>query len=323
MFYRSNIVALVGGGSLPTYVSNKLMIWDDNKTKVISEFKFTTQVKNVKLRQDRIFIVVEQKIFVFDFKTFQELDTIDTSDNPNGTFALNTDPNVTIIAYPADMGTSTDEVVGYVQIKGYETDMNSLIAAHQSKIGFLALNHDGSLLATASEKGTIIRVFETSSGSFLQEVRRGRDKTVIYHMCFNSNSLLLAATSNKGTVHIWSLKECKKKLGSNHNDNDMPHNKVSLFKGLPYFISGGFFKSEWSFAQVRIDDTTTKAICCFTEDNCLVVVTQGGWYYKARIDMVKGGECLIIKKDSLIEVSNSINVNEREKELVGNNDIMV
>ena len=297
------------------------MIWDDNKTRVISEFKFTTPVKNVKLRQDRIFIVLEQKIFVFDFKTFQQLDIVDTSDNPNGTFALNTDPNLTVIAYPADMGTSTDEVVGYVKIKSYETNINSLIRAHQSKIGFLALNHDGSLLATASEKGTIIRLFETSSGNFLQEVRRGRDKTVINHLCFNINGLLLAATSSKGTVHIWSLKECSQKLGNNNNrdeqaNNNLPHNKVSLFKGLPYFVSGGFFKSEWSFAQVRIDDTT-KAICCFTEDNYILVITQGGWYYKARIDMVKGGECLIIKKGSLIETSSNMNVDEGEHEFFG------
>ena len=333
MLYRSNIIALVGGGVLPTYMSSKLMIWDDNKTKIISEFKFTTQVKNVKLRQERIFVVLEQKIFVFDFKTFQQVDTIDTSDNPNGIFALNTDPTITIIAYPADMGTTTDEVVGYVKVKSYETNINALIRAHQSKIGCLTLNHNGTLLATASEKGTIIRIFETSSGVFLQDVRRGSDKTIIHHMCFSRNSLLLAATSNKGTVHIWSVKESKDKLlqsnnnnsnSNSDNNNNVPQNKVSMFKGLPYFISGGFFKSEWSFAQVRIDDTTTKAICCFTEeDNCnyIVIVTQGGWYYKARIDMVNGGKCLIVKKESLSEASKNINVNnERESELIGNNN---
>ena len=67
MLDRCNILALVGGGKNPKYAPNKVILWDDAKEKVISELRFTSYIKNIKLKRNKIFIVCQIKIYVFTF----------------------------------------------------------------------------------------------------------------------------------------------------------------------------------------------------------------------------------------------------------------
>ena len=67
------------------------------------------------------------------------------------------------------------------------------------------MNQDGTLLATASERGTIIRVWGVPSGQRLYQFRRGTREAAITFMSFNLYSTILAVSSVHVTIHLFKL----------------------------------------------------------------------------------------------------------------------
>ena len=244
---------------------------------------------NFKLRKDKIIVICRDKIYIFNLSTFKNMDIIETGDNAHGIVGVSFTPEQTVIAYP-------DKMKGNVRIKNYEKDNVFSLQAHENNIAYICVSYDGNLMATASEQGTLIRIFETENGNLLQELRRGKDKADIKHICFSPDYKFLAASSNKGTIHIWSLSVTLKKL--NKSVDTEIENKTSGLKWLPGFLGGGFFNSEWSFAQVRITDH--RSICCFGSENSIIIVSTNGKYYKAQIDTEKGGDCKIVEEEQLL-----------------------
>lgn len=70
---------------------------------------------------------------------------------------MNPDPENTVLATP-------DTQKGYVRVSVYEKNKSLKITAHITTLSAICLNYSGTLLATASEKGTIIRIHSTETG---------------------------------------------------------------------------------------------------------------------------------------------------------------
>ena len=81
----------------------------------------------------------------------------------------------------------------------------SIIIAHESALTTLALPPSGRLLATTSTRGTLVRLWDSSTGKLLRELRRGSDKAEIYGVAFRPDERELCVWSDKGTVHVFTL----------------------------------------------------------------------------------------------------------------------
>jgi len=281
MLFRCNILALVGGGTNPKYPSNKVMIWDDYQNKCIAELEFRNEVKSVKLRRDRIVVVLENKVYVYNFADLQLLHQIETCNNPRGLCSVSPSSN-TILAVPGAKP-------GTVHIELYDSKTTQTIQAHNNGLTQICLNLDGTRIATSSEKGTLIRIFDTKTGTQLRELRRGADKAEIFSIAFSPDSQWLAVTSDKGTTHIYGLIEQSSNNEEKRASKEDVKNRQSSLSFMKEILPS-YFSSEWSFASFHIQ-SESRSIVCFGQDDSIIAVCADGMYYKYSFDPLKGGEC--------------------------------
>eukprot|EP01126_Amoeba_proteus_P032497 TRINITY_DN3168_c0_g1_i8.p1 TRINITY_DN3168_c0_g1~~TRINITY_DN3168_c0_g1_i8.p1 ORF type:complete len:178 (-),score=31.79 TRINITY_DN3168_c0_g1_i8:323-856(-) len=142
------------------------------------------------------------------------------------------------------------------------------IQAHSTAITQMVLSTDGRKLATSSEKGTIIRVFEIdSSWRQIWEFRRGTQAAVIHSLAFNATATQLCLSSSSATIHVYSCEEGQENRNSG----------FSLLKGwVP--LAGDV----WSNKQIYVPEQHT--ICAFAPDegkkHVIIVLSSTGKYYK-------------------------------------------
>jgi WD repeat-containing protein 45 len=138
----------------------------------------------------------------------------------------------------------------------------------------MCLNFAGTLLATASDRGTLIRIHSTETGQPLQELRRGREKADIDSICFDLKGGWLACSSDRSTIHIFTvnikadsagIKLSDEEAKAENSEDNRPENKKSGFKFLKG-IGVTYFDSEWSFAKFKIpnDDNSDNHTCAFS-----------------------------------------------------------
>jgi autophagy-related protein 18 len=212
-----------GAGSPPfelTFKANLLIA--DQRSTIICELTFPSAVLAVRLNRKRLAVVLEEEIYLYDISNMTLLYTIATSPNPSAICALSPSSENCYIAYPlpkpredtADKrpshappgSTYVAPTSGEVLI--FDTlalKAVNVVEAHRAPLSCIALNNDGTVLATASETGTIIRVFSVPRGLKLYQFRRGTYPSTIYSMSFNLSSTLLCVSSTTDTVHIFRL----------------------------------------------------------------------------------------------------------------------
>jgi len=175
----------------------------------------------VKMNRKRLVVMLEEVVFMYDISNMKLLHSQLTPLNPSGICAISPNSENNYLALPhyqksppnphaqpshVPKSVAKEAISGDVLLY----DLNKMeevtvIQAHQTPVSCIAISNDGTLLATSSEKGTVIRVFSIPDGKKLFQFRRGSMPARIYCMTFNATSTLLCVSSATETVHVFKL----------------------------------------------------------------------------------------------------------------------
>ncbi len=93
MLFRSNIVALVGGGASPCFRDDRVMLWDDHRGQSIAELCFNSPVRGVEMVRDAIAVALDSRVFVYTLADLQIAKRVATTDNPRGLVDIRPSPS--------------------------------------------------------------------------------------------------------------------------------------------------------------------------------------------------------------------------------------
>lgn len=203
-----------------------------------------------------------------------------------------------------------------------------VISAHESPLAALAWSMCGRKLATASERGTVIRVFSVPQRAKLYEFRRGVKRCVhIACLAFSACGAFLAATSNTETVHVFRAAEGDAP-GSGAappaGDESPPASgpapagqeepaagwmgwlsqvAVAGATYLPATVADVLAQGR-AFAVAHLPATGHRAVAAITQVSRaprLLVATAAGLLYVYALDATDGGECTLLRTHRLLE----------------------
>ncbi|KAK5078343.1 autophagy protein [Lithohypha guttulata] len=211
VLFSSSLVALV-------LSPRRLQIKNTKRDSLICEMTFVTSILAIRMNRKRLVVVLEDQMYMYDVQNMKLLYTIETSPNPNAIGALSPSSENCYLAYPlpqkaasapahvppnsTHISPTSGEILLFDAIK---LEAINVVEAHKSPLSCIIFNSEGTVMATASDKGTIVRVFSIPDGHKLYQFRRGSMPSRIYSMAFNITTTLLCVSSASDTIHIFKL----------------------------------------------------------------------------------------------------------------------
>ncbi|GMK55001.1 hypothetical protein CspeluHIS016_0200570 [Cutaneotrichosporon spelunceum] len=358
MLFCTSLVALVGApDTQPSNSPRKLQIVNTKRQSTICELIFPSSVLAVKMNRKRLIVVLETEIYIYDISTMKLLHTIETGPNPNAVCALSSSSENSYLAYPSPPPSPSPSVQGNVpptapapttgDVLIYDT-LNlravDVIQAHKAPIAYLAINSTGTMLATASDKGTVVRVFSVPEAKKLWQFRRGSSSAHIFSMNFNLESTLLAVSSDTSTIHIYRLAAGRKASmggddsppasgssgGFEADPNPptlMPHSAAlslrrrsyhigkSLLGGAGTYLPKGVTEMwepqrDFAHAKLRPAQTGVRTVVAMSATlPQVMVISADGVFQAYNIDLENGGECALMKEFSLLNNEDTLGTN--------------
>lgn len=227
--------------------------------------KGENRVLSMKLIGQLLLIVFETKTCVFDIETKTMKLQHNTESNSNGAADLIISPEDGETQIVAVCSNEVGKIDVYQLVSGENPSRFSIYAA-KHPVTLIKFSPDSTLIATASEKGTLIRVFDSTTGSALSTFRRGALMPAsILDVCFSPSNTELIAISSSGTVHLFQSDI------RNTNQNEYPRSIAKLTIDKPAFVQSGFRNQDEFYILSSTGQFYTISV---SEQNALVLKSK-------------------------------------------------
>ncbi|XP_068915388.1 WD repeat domain phosphoinositide-interacting protein 2 isoform X3 [Tenebrio molitor] len=294
--FSSSLVATVAMAS-----PRKLKVCHFKKGTEICNYSYSNTILAVRMNRSRLVVCLEESLYIHNIRDMKVLHTIrDTPPNPHGLCALSITHDNCLLAYPGSAHNGEVQIFDADQLHA-----KTMIPAHDSPLAALAFNPNSTRIATASEKGTVIRVFSSADGQKLYEFRRGVKRCVdISCLAFSSCSQFLCCSSNTETVHVFKFEEPKESPKRPAEDNSW---MGYLSSYLPSQVTDVFTQGR-AFAAAHLPTQGVRnVISIATAQNQLrlLVATQEAILYVYNLDPNEGGDLTLYKQHRLSDLHDS------------------
>ena len=240
IFYNTNIIFIVGDNK----PLNILNIWDDSKEKYIGFIKIENKINFLKTNKKYITLSDNQYIYIYNFNNLQFKKKIKYTYQNFFYYDLS---STNLLLYTND--------IGYISIFNLNNNVLKKIKAHDNTIQFIKISNKSKYIASVSENGSIIKIFDLKTLNLIKLLYRGILHSEIITIDFDDNDDYILVYSNLNTVHIFSL-----------NSNNL------FFKNLTNFFNTNVFDYETSLYKLNLDNHNV--LCIMKSYNELYIVDK-------------------------------------------------
>ncbi|KAH8321254.1 hypothetical protein KR059_008929, partial [Drosophila kikkawai] len=320
--FNSSLVVLVTAQK-----PNCLKMLHFKKKQDICNCFYPSEILCVRMNRQRLIVCLAESIHIHDIRDMKILHSIENiAPNEQGLCALSLNSH---LAFPVCQTSGELRIFNASKLR---TGMT--IKAHDTPLSALAFSPSGSLLATASERGTVIRVFCVKNGQRVQEFRRGVSCVRIASLVFSASGDFLCASSNTETVHVFKIDAravesvelkaiaevaAKSDKAAKESASVPPVAEEVNSAPAPVASWGGMFSKavsslllpshvsevlsqDRSFATVQLAQAGLKHICALTrvqKELRLLIACEDGFLYVHEFNAEKGGACKLLSVHDL------------------------
>ena len=221
------------GSSNSSNSSNTLYIWSNFFSSYNDQISFDEPIHKLIIRGNYLIIILESSVCIYDLESQQQILEQVTDSNPNAAGDF-------ISAIGFKKMAICGLVPGAVQVITIGKEGRPVyFQAHTHRLTQIRFSPDSSLISTASEEGTLIRLHDSLTGSCLSVYRRGMVSNKIISLCFSRESSKLIALSSQGTLHLFDAKSRKMK---SDDDGERAFSKIKIEKEIGAEIA---FKTDY------------------------------------------------------------------------------